>query len=186
MGARLLDQARRDRIDVSHVVRREGAETGLIVDVVDGSGRWHYLEDLPEPVLLTSRRHRGRPMLREAAWVSVQLQQPSDAVHAALGCAGDARIVLDGAPAEDDRDALLAAAHLVRADAREAEMLAGTGLDAETAVRLGRTLSGAARPWWPSPSSRRTCSPGRTATSSCRWTTSRRRHHRRWRRSPQH
>ncbi|NVI92950.1 PfkB family carbohydrate kinase [Actinomadura sp. BRA 177] len=141
VGARLLDQARRDRIDVSHVVRREGAETGLIVDVVDGSGRWHYLEDLPEPVLLTEADViAAEPMLREAAWVSVQLQQPSDAVHAALGCAGDARIVLDGAPAEDDRDALLAAAHLVRADAREAEMLAGTGLDAETAVRLGEDL----------------------------------------------
>lgn len=77
-----------------------------------------------------------------------------DAVRAALECAGDARIVVDGAPAEDDRDALLAAAHLVRADAREAEMLAGSGLDAEAAVRLGRDLvrrgpSLVARRWSP-------------------------------------
>ncbi|MFG2085301.1 MULTISPECIES: PfkB family carbohydrate kinase [unclassified Spirillospora] len=142
VGASLLGQARRDGIDVSHVVRREDAETGLIVDVVDGSGRWRYLEDLPEPVLLTGAdvAAAGHP-LREAAWVSVQLQQPPEAVQAALEHAADARVALDGAPSGADRDAVLATAHLVRADAREAEMLAGDRLtDADAAVRLGADI----------------------------------------------
>jgi ribokinase len=40
-GEWLLAQARRDGIDVSQVVRR--GESGLIVDIVDGDGRWRYL-----------------------------------------------------------------------------------------------------------------------------------------------
>ncbi|WP_225992751.1 PfkB family carbohydrate kinase [Actinomadura rudentiformis] len=44
----LLDQARRDGVDVSGVVRRSGEPTGLIIDIVDGGGDWRYLEDLPK------------------------------------------------------------------------------------------------------------------------------------------
>ncbi|MFF0522439.1 PfkB family carbohydrate kinase [Actinomadura nitritigenes] len=54
-GRDALGQAVRDGIDVSAVVRREGARTGLIVDVVDGDGRWRHLEDLPPPVRRTRR-----------------------------------------------------------------------------------------------------------------------------------
>jgi ribokinase len=47
----LLDQARRDGVDTTHIVRRSGARTGLIVDIVtDG---WRYLEDLPDEMDLT-------------------------------------------------------------------------------------------------------------------------------------
>jgi hypothetical protein len=52
-GQQALDQARADGIDVSAVQRRDGTATGLVVDVVDRAGRWHYLEDLPPSVLLT-------------------------------------------------------------------------------------------------------------------------------------
>src|ERR1700754_661702 len=55
IGDVLLDQARRDGIDVSTVVRRRGALTGLIVELLDAEGRWRYVQDLPEPVLLTER-----------------------------------------------------------------------------------------------------------------------------------
>ncbi|MGP4028860.1 PfkB family carbohydrate kinase [Actinomadura sp. 3N407] len=142
VGGGMLDQARRDGIDVSHVVRREGTETGLIVDVVDASAGWRYLEDLPDAVLLTEADVRAAdPLLRDSAWVSVQLQQPPDAVRAALDHAPDARIAVDGAPSEDVRDEVLAAAHVVRADAREAEMLAGTRIaDEREAVNLGEDL----------------------------------------------
>ena len=51
-AGRLLAQARADGIDVEHVVRCAGCRTGLIVDIVE-HGRWHYLEDLPNAVLLT-------------------------------------------------------------------------------------------------------------------------------------
>jgi len=52
-GQKLLAQAERDGIAVAGVVRRPETRTGLIVDVVDSGGQWRYLEDLPEPVLLT-------------------------------------------------------------------------------------------------------------------------------------
>jgi ribokinase len=74
-----LAQAERDGIDTSAVVRRPGARTGLVVDVVDSSGKWRYLEDLPP---------------------SVQL----------------------------DKTDVPAAADVVRTDAREASLLAGTAI----------------------------------------------------------
>jgi ribokinase len=47
VGSALLRQARADRVQVSGVTRRNGADTGLVVDVVSADGCWHYLEDLP-------------------------------------------------------------------------------------------------------------------------------------------
>jgi ribokinase len=144
-GAWALAQARRDRIDVRGVVRRRGARTSLIVEVLAPGGAWRYLEDVPEPVLLTEADvHGSAETLATARAVVLQLQQPSAAMLAAARYArqADRLVVLDGAPAEDGhRDALLAAADVVRADARESAALAGGPLhDAATAVRAGRDL----------------------------------------------
>jgi ribokinase len=137
-GDRLLDQARRDGIDVSSVVRRQ--ESGLIVDVVDGDGRWRYLEYLPEPTLLTEQDvAAARELLRAARYVIVQLQQPRAAARAAARCAREAgrRVVLDGVA---DRD-LLSLADVLRADAREAGLLLDEQIDSPLqAVRAGRRL----------------------------------------------
>src|SRR5436305_8461129 len=54
VGDALLEQARADGIDVSAVARRQGVSTGLIVELLDRRHRWRYLEDLPDPVLLTA------------------------------------------------------------------------------------------------------------------------------------
>ncbi len=138
-GERLLRQARRDGIDVSAVVRRHGTRSGLIVDVVDPSGRWRYLEDLPKPVLLTGADVTAATGLIETAdWVAVQLRQPADAVLTAvrLAARAGAAIALDGAPPPDaDRERLLAAATVIRADAREASLLAGTEISAVADAR---------------------------------------------------
>src|SRR4249920_3840159 len=85
VGQRLLTQARQDRVDVSAVVRRPGVRTALIVDVVDSAGQRRSLEDIPDETLLTeadvlSSRH----LILAGRWVSVQLQQPPDAVLAAV------------------------------------------------------------------------------------------------------
>ena len=145
VGAWALAQARRDRIDVRGVIRRRGARTSLIVEVLAPGGAWRYLEDVPEPVLLTENDvHRGATTITAARAVLLQMQQPSAAMLAAARYAREAGrlIVLDGAPAEDGhRDALLAAADVVRADARESVALAGGPLpDAAAAVRAGREL----------------------------------------------
>jgi ribokinase len=131
IGQRLLIQARRDRVDVSAVVRRPGTRTALIVDIVDSAGQWRYLEDIPDETLLAeadvvSARH----LLLPGRWVSVQLQQPPGAALAAVteayhaGC----QVVLDGAPTEADQAGLLAMARVLRADAREAARLADSAV----------------------------------------------------------
>lgn len=94
VGHDLLAKARRDGIDVRHVVTRQGAETGLIVEALEPNGDWRYLQHLPEPVLVTRGRHRdvGRgvpPGVGRAAAAA--------AVAAArIARDGDALVVCDG------------------------------------------------------------------------------------------
>lgn len=144
-GERVLDRARADGIDVCAVTRRTGTRTGLIVDIVDGDATWRYLEDLPPSVSLTERDVAAAAgLLRVASAVTVQLQQPADAALAAARAAhqAGALVVLDGAPTERSAvDDLLACADVVRADARETELLAGGPVpDAEAGVWAGRRL----------------------------------------------
>lgn len=134
-GERLLEQARRDGIDVSGVVRRE--QTALIVDIVDDQGRWRYLEHLSEPTLLTEQDvAAARDVLKNARYVVLQLQQPAAAVLAAARYASGT-VLLDGVP---DRE-LLTLADVLRADAHEAELLLGAQIRSpQAAVRAGRRL----------------------------------------------
>jgi ribokinase len=116
IGDVLLDQARRDGIDVSTVVRRTGVLTGLIVEILV-AGRYRYVEDLPLLTVAEIEAAAGRISARDA--VLVQLQQPPDVAAAAAKLGHDAGrlVVLDGAPGDD---ALLGYADVVRADGAEA------------------------------------------------------------------
>ena len=120
-GDRILAQARLDGVDVGGVVRRGG--TALLVDVVEPGGRRRLLEHVPPEVLLTRAdvQDAAAAGLFDVDWVSVQLQQPVAAVLAAVELARQrgARVLVDGAAEESTRDHLLAAADVVRADARE-------------------------------------------------------------------
>jgi ribokinase len=144
-GGCLLDQATSDGIDTSAVVRRSSTASALIVDLVTTGGEWRYLQDIPAGVLLTEADVRSAArVLTSAATVVVQLQQPSAAALTAATLARDAgcRVVLDGAPADDERRAsLLAAADVLRVDQREGELLTGESLDSTAAaLRAGRAL----------------------------------------------
>ncbi|GAB3896946.1 PfkB family carbohydrate kinase [Kibdelosporangium lantanae] len=142
VGAKLLDQARADGIDVTPVVRRTSVATALIVDIVTDDGKWRYLEDVPDEVLLTEADvEAAQPTLAEAAAVIVQLQQPAKAALTAARHAGRL-VVLEGAVRDDEhREPLLAAADVLRADSQEAELLTGQKLDTvDTAVRAARHL----------------------------------------------
>ncbi|MDT7804859.1 MAG: ribokinase [Actinomycetota bacterium] len=105
--------------------------TALIVDVVDDDGRWHYLEDIAEEVLVTERDVlAAAPLISAAGSVVLQLQQPLPALPAAARVAHEAgtRVVLDGAPADPDR---------------AGELLTGTATKGvEDAVRAGTALLG--------------------------------------------
>jgi ribokinase len=131
-GDEALAQARADGIDVSCVVRRSGTATGLIVEVLDREHRWRYLEDLPEAVQLTPTDvEAAEALLARAGTAVIQLQQPAAACLAAAQMARKAgcRVVLDGAPQPERREALLESAHVLRADGHEAQLLTGRRID---------------------------------------------------------
>lgn len=146
VGQELTAQARSDHIEASTVVRREGTDTALIADLVDRHGQWRYLEDIPEATLVTGADAAAAAgALQAATTVSVQLQQPPATASAVVRLARQAgcRVVLDGAPHDDPalRDELVGAADVVRADARETELLTGTPVDdVPAAVRAGQQL----------------------------------------------
>lgn len=132
----VLARARADGVDVTSVVHRAGARTGLIVSLVDEHGRWHYVEHLPPEVLLTEDDVAAAgEVLRAAPAVIVQLQQPPAAALAAVRAA-HGLVVLDGTPRDDE---ILAGADVLRADAAEARELTGAR-DADEAVDAGRDL----------------------------------------------
>jgi ribokinase len=137
----LLNQASADKVDVTPVIRRPNTPTGLIVNLVDSQGHWHYLEDLPLPVLLTTDDiTAATPALRSAEAVIIQLQQPAPAALAAARIAKSANrmIVLDGAPTDPE---ILDYADVLRADATEAKLVTGKDLRTpEDAVTAARSL----------------------------------------------
>jgi ribokinase len=145
MGTCLLAQAERDGINVSAVTRRRGADTALMVDIVDRDGRWRYLENIPSDVeLRESDVAAAAGLLTGVAWASVQLQQPPESALAAVTAAREAGcgVLLDGTPADGRlRDELLAAADVVRADEREAGLLARTDIaDADDAAKAAAEI----------------------------------------------
>ena len=135
IGDVLLDQARRDGIDTAAVVRRRDALTGVIVEVLAADTTYRYVEDLP--LLTAAEVTAAAERIRRADAVLLQLQQPPEAMLVAARAGRDAGrlIVLDGAPAEDHRDDLLALADVVRADDKEAELLLGIPADDPDRVR---------------------------------------------------
>ncbi|MEV8506423.1 PfkB family carbohydrate kinase [Actinoplanes sp. NPDC051475] len=138
IGDVLLDQARRDGIEVTAVVRRRDTLTGLIVELLESDGTWRYVQHLPEAVLLTEHDvEAAHAVIAGADAVLVQLQQPPAAALAAARIGHDAGrlVVLDGVP-EERRDDLLAAADVVRADDREARLLLGDEPTVENARSL--------------------------------------------------
>ncbi|UOZ02974.1 PfkB family carbohydrate kinase [Amycolatopsis sp. WQ 127309] len=145
VGDALRARARADRIGTTHVVRRRGAETALIVDVVDEHGRRRYLEHIPAATLVTETDVAAAAApISAACSLIVQLQQPAPAalLAARLAHTAGTRVVLDGAPEDPDlTDELLALSDVVRADAHETETLTGQPVaDLETAVRAAAEL----------------------------------------------
>jgi len=119
IGDVLLDQARRDGIEVTGVVRRAGALTGVIVEILAGT-KYRYVQDLPLLTVADVEASAGRIAAADA--VLVQLQQPAAVALAAARIGHDAGrlVVLDGAA--DHRIAPYA--DVIRADEKEAALMA--------------------------------------------------------------
>jgi ribokinase len=138
VGAELLAACAGDRIDTTAVIRRPDTASALMVDVVTADGQWRYLESVPDPALLTPGDVRSAAAaLRRAGTVVLQLQQPADAILAALEQVPPrCRVIMDGMPEDEPtRDRILAAATVLRLDAHEAELLSGQPIPNEAAAR---------------------------------------------------
>jgi ribokinase len=138
VGEDLLTQCAADAIDTVAVTRRADTESALMVDLVTGDGQWRYLESVPAPALLAPTDLAGAAeILGKASTVILQLQQPADAVLAALDHVGpETRVIMDGVPEDErTRSAVLRAATVLRLDAHEAELLAGEPIPDEAAAR---------------------------------------------------
>jgi ribokinase len=144
-GDTLRARARADRIGTSHLVRRPGTETALLVDVVDEHGRHRYVEHIPDDTLVTETDViAAAAPISAAGSLLVQLDQPTPTalLAARLAHTAGTRVVLDGAPRDPElAPDLLALAHVVRADGGETEALAGHPVaDVGTATRAAADL----------------------------------------------
>ena len=141
-GSSVLRQADEDGIDTAAVVRR--GRTALLVDLVDAPGSRRLLEDVPQESLVTVEDlERAHPAFEDADTVSLQLQQPSATLLAGARRARrhGAQVVADGVPDPAVRDELLGLVDVLRADAAEAELLAGGPVASVRDARaLGRLL----------------------------------------------
>ena len=100
-GVRLLEQARRDGIDVSSVQVR--GQTAVIVELLDAQGDWRYVQHLPTESLLTASDVRAAAdRLATADAVILQLQQPAEALLAAARAAKGSPHTTGGAASGSD------------------------------------------------------------------------------------
>ncbi|MBB3678105.1 ribokinase [Modestobacter versicolor] len=121
-GDQVLAQAVADGLWISGIARRP-VPTALLVDLVEPGGTRRLLEEAPGPTLLTAADvAAAAPLLARAGAVVLQLEQPGEAVRAALAATGRGALrVADGAPPDaGTREALLASVDVLRADAVEA------------------------------------------------------------------
>ena len=129
----LRDQAHRDRVDVSLVIRRPGVASGMVLELLDADGRWRYVQDISQVSLSRADVDARGPALDAADAVLVQLQQPPEVALAVArrAKAGGALVVLDGVPG----DGILAHADVLRADDHETELVTGVPVDDVDGVR---------------------------------------------------
>jgi ribokinase len=136
----MLDRAHQDGIEITHVFRRPGVETALVVEAVDADDRWRYLEDLPPETQLTVPDvEAASDALRAAAAVVVVVQQPAPVCLAAACAAreGDALVVVDGVPDAETRAELLHVVDVLRAGNQESALLVGADAGDVDALRAG-------------------------------------------------
>lgn len=139
VGASVLQQAQRDGIDIGGAARR--GTTALLIDVVGRPAERMLIEDVPESSLVQAADlDRSAALFDAADTVSIQLQQPpATALEAAQrGRRRGLRVVADGVPDAQIRADLLAAVDVIRADATEASLIAGTDI---TTVDQARELA---------------------------------------------
>ncbi len=123
-GEAVLEDAHELGIDTASVARR-GA-TSLFLDLVTAAGERRIFEHVPpEADVREEDLRRAAPVLEAARVVVLQLRQPAAVLLRAAQLAPNARIVLDGAVEGAYGAPLLAHAHVVRANADEAEALTG-------------------------------------------------------------
>jgi len=149
-GEWLRDQASGDGIDSDAITARRG-RSSLVVSVVGPDGEWRYFEDLPDTSFVQEADiDANLAMIESAAAISLQLQEPWEAVITAARAARSRGrlVVADGAPdSSAPAGDLYQIADVLRADRKEAELMtdieiAGGGDAIRAATRLQHACAG--------------------------------------------
>ncbi len=141
-GEELVERLRREGVDVSHVVRDPGAETGVALVHLDRRGRKSILVHPGANSRMTVEDVRAAGgTIERAAVVLAQIEVPLGCVEEAFRIArsAGARVLLDPAAARRLPQRLLRLVDLVRTNASEAEAITGI------AVRGRRSAATAAQ-----------------------------------------
>lgn len=141
-GVSVLRQAELDGIDVRAVAQR--GTTALLIDIVGRPPERMLVEDVPDTSLVqVADLDAAKPVWDAADTVSIQLQQPpATALEAARRARRQGlRVVADGVPTPAVRADLLASVDVLRADAKEAALIAGAAVSTvDDAAALGEQL----------------------------------------------
>jgi ribokinase len=137
LGAEAVAQLEREGVDCSGVARLQDPPTGVALIVVDDAGENQIA------VASGANARLARPAVpRGARIVLLGLEVPDEAVLAAARAAGDARIVLNPAPARPIPDELLDLGPILTPNEGEARTLTGEP-DAQAAARALEHRTGA-------------------------------------------
>jgi ribokinase len=142
VAARLAEDLRAEGVDVEALRHRAGVSTGLITEILDADGP-RFVLDIPDATRLgVADIRRAAAAFTGADAVVISLLEPLQTVVAAIerARAVGAPVVLDGGVDREDIGSL-AEASVLRADAVEAEQLAGRALpDRSTTATAGHEL----------------------------------------------
>jgi ribokinase len=145
-GERVLEFARSQGLDVSHLSTQAGAATGVAQITVDDSGQ-NAIVVVPGAnwTLTPALVRAAAPLIRGAGVLLTQLEVPLEAVQEAIQLARGAgvRTVLNPAPARPLPDALLAQVELCAPNEHEAGQLTGISVESPaSALRAAEVLMG--------------------------------------------
>ena len=147
-GDQVLAAAVVDGLWISGIARRRGVPTALLVDLVEAGGSRRLLEDVPDRTRLTAADvAAAAPLIQRARAVVVALDQPGEAVRAALAVAArHALRVADGGPPDEAASEVLASVQVLRADVGAAGLWVGGELRGLDDVRAAAAQLCAAGP----------------------------------------
>ncbi len=138
-GEQAVEGFKRDGIDVNHVVRDEGAPSGIALIFVDSRGQNSIAVSSGANARLSPADiERAREAISSADLLLMQLETPIETVEAAaeIASAHGVKVILNPAPARPLEDNLLKRVSILTPNEPEAELLAGVKVEDESGTAM--------------------------------------------------